>query len=251
MSGIKASWVVLTYGRAETVRKSMIHNVNNAGRQWHEIIHCDNGSDDGVREVMAIFQPTVKIYHRENLGVSRGFNVLHALTTGTHIVLIGCDRSMPHFWLNTFAECFEKIPNTGVVSMYSQPIDKLPERVRGKPQTINGIDIIPSMPFGARMIRKDVFLKAGYFLENLGLYGFEDILHSERTMRVCDEMGLLYYSLPNQIPLHNGDEGVNDWSGKDSKWYHEFKIKEVRDPAKQVVMAKYRKDGYPYFNPFA
>lgn len=41
------SWIVLTYNRADTVKKSLDHNFANAGAVPDELIWVDNGSTEG------------------------------------------------------------------------------------------------------------------------------------------------------------------------------------------------------------
>lgn len=250
---MKISWVLLTWNREETVRKSISHNLKNAGFPIYEIIHCDNGSTDGTRAVVdEILHPQVKIYHNENLGVSKGYARPMLLSTGTHIVITGCDRLMPDGWLHSFAEVFDKIPGTGAVSMYSQPIEKLRERLRGpvEGETINGLHVVRAQPFGARMITRDLWLKAGSYDEDLGLYAYEDLIHSERMMKVCRENSWHYFALPGKIPEHLGDEGARQFRGLDPKEYHEFKQREVKDPRKMEIVLKHREAGWPYINPY-
>lgn len=249
---MKISLVVLTYNRAETVERAMKHNFEKAGRKIDEFVWVDNGSHDGVRDVMKAFDPDVSILHKENLGVAHGYNRGYALATGDYVVITGCDMLMPDNWLATMVEYIEKIPNTGVACMYSQPIHKVPERIRGLETTIAGLRVQPALPFGRRILRRDLLIgKIGYLREDFGLYGWEDVEWGERALRVCEKEGLLCYAIPEQIAEHLGTEGVRMHDGKDPADYHAFKQNEVRDPHKQEIMGKARGAGYPYFNSFA
>lgn len=248
---MKISLIILTYNRAETVARAMKHNLECAGRPIDELVWVDNGSHDGVREVMMGFNPDVAVLNKTNLGVAHGYNRGYALATGDYVVITGCDMLMPENWLVTMVEHIEKIPNTGVACMYSQPISKVPERIRGEEQVINGLRVRPALPFGRRILRRDLLTeKIGFLRQDFGLYGWEDVEWGERALRACAREGLLCYAIPDQVAEHLGTEGVRMHDGKDPADYHAFKQAEVRDPHKMVVMEKARSAGYPYYNPY-
>lgn len=247
---IKPSWIVLTYNRHDSVSRAMLHNAETAGYPWHEVVWCDNGSTDGVRSFMREFvNPHVCILHRENLGVAKGYNRAMLMATGTHVVLTGCDMLMPKDWLRTFVNCFEQIPNTGIASMYSGPLSWVPERIRGDERIEAGIKIRPAMPIGRRMFSRDMLKKVGFLREDFGLYGHEDVEWGYRAERVCGQLKLLTYVLPDMIASHLGDEHHSD-EGIDTKEYREFKSREVDDPKKKELMERCRKENWPYYNPY-
>jgi len=247
---MKISWCVLTYNRADKVKKSVEHNIRTAGYPIHEMVWVDNGSTDGVREVMSSFNPQVSILFPQNMGVAKGYNTAMHNSIGDYIVLTGCDMLMPNNWLKTLAECFEKIPNTGVVSMYSGPLKWVPERIRGniEGEEINGIHIVRAMPFGRRMFSRKLLGDVGYLREDFGLYGWEDVEWGHRAERVCDEKHLLYYVLPDIIVDHIGFKKAGVQWDED---YDAFKAKEANDPKKQELMAWCRQRGYPRYDPYA
>lgn len=251
MQVFKPSWVVLTFNRKETVLSTMFHNRREAGGTPYELIHVDNGSHDGVENSFReYYNPDVSIYNSTNLGVAKGYNRGTVLATGTHLVITGCDRKMPVGWLHMLEVCFSVIPNTGVVSIYSQPINKVNERRRGEEKEINGIKIIPAMPMEAKCYRMDLLRKAGHLREDFGLYGWEDVEHGFRVEKVAKEMGLLTYILPDMVAEHMGSEGVSSWNGIDNFDYHQFKQKQSEDPEKAKLMEWCGKNDYPYYNPY-
>ena len=241
---MKISWVILTYNRGEIVEKAIQHNFNNKGFDLDEIIWVDNGSTDNVCEVMKKFNPDISICHSKNLGVAKGYNRGFLLATGDWIVITGCDMLMPNNWLKTFVEHIEKIPNSDVIAMYSQPINKVSERVKGDAQIINGLRIIPGLPIGRRIMRRDVFEKVGFLREDFGLYGWEDVEWAER----CLARGLFCYNIPFQIPEHLGTEGIKPFDGMDAKAYHKFKQKETQNPKSLKLLQSCRENNYPYYN---
>ncbi|UOF82070.1 putative glycosyltransferase [Caudoviricetes sp.] len=249
-SDFKLSWVILTYNRADMVKEAVSHNLLNAGHDIDEIIWVDNGSTDSVRDVMSKFNPDVSILNHENLGVAKGYNRGVVLATGSHIVITGCDRIMPDNWAKRFRECFEKISNTALVSCYSQPLDKVPERRRDTHKNIDGIEIIPAMPMEAKCFPREILKDVGHIREDFGLYGWEDVEWGNRFERVAKEKGLLTYTLPDFTAVHLGNEGCEVFNKKEDPEYHAFKQKESGDPRKGEVMAKCRAENYPYYTPY-
>jgi GT2 family glycosyltransferase len=246
---MKISWLLLTYNRPNTVKRSIEHNKQSANYPINELIHCDNGSEVGFNIQL---QPDVSILNRINLGVASGYNSCMAHATGTHILITGCDRIMPISWLRTIVEHYEAIPNTGIISIYSQPIEKLPERLRGNKEgiTINGKNIIETMPMGAKFLSRELQREIGYLKEDLGLYGWEDVLWGERAEKVTKSKGLINYIIKDFYAEHLGDEGILPWKGEDDKSYHAFKQREATNPKKQEICRKYREAGYPYYSPY-
>lgn len=229
----------------------------NAGEAWDEMVWVDNGSSDGVRDFMHSLKPDVTILNKKNLGVAKGYNRGLALSSCDYIVITGCDMLMPDGWLRTFKEYVRRIPQTGVACMYSGPLCWVPERARfGTPdepwkrETINGLDLIHAMPIGRRILSRSLLKEIGYFHEGFGLYGWDDVVWGCRAEKVCDEKGLLYYVIPDQMAHHLGTEGSVSFDGKDESGYHAFKKKEVEDKSKHLLMSTLAKQGWPRFSPY-
>lgn len=253
---MKISWLVLTYNRAEKVQRAMTHNVACMGvpKAGVELVWVDNGSRDGLREIMYPFvdwfNSAQLCWFEENQGVARGYNEAMRRATGELLVITGCDMLMPPNWLRTFMDCFDRIPETGVACMYSGPLSWVPERIRGEEELRNGLKIRPAMPIGRRMFRRGLLRDAGFLREDFGLYGWEDVEWGYRVERVCREQGLLTYVLPEHVAEHLGTEGVVGYDGKDEREYHAFKQREANDPKKQELMEWCHRNAYPYYNPF-
>ncbi len=249
---IKPSLVLLTYNRRNAVERSLTANLASAGYPLHEIIHVDNGSYQGYADWFAeAFKPAVQIRNRENLGVAKGYNRGMLLATGSHIVITGCDRIMPDKWLLKFVEAFEAIPNTGVISMYSDPIDDKDtenSRMRSQQENKNGIEIRRAIPFEARMHSRDLLNKAGFFREDFGLYGYEDCEWAERVERVTFRHGLINYILPDLGLAHHlpDDEHFNITA---DQTYKQFKRAEACEEKMELVR-RCNAQGSPYYNPY-
>lgn len=242
---MKITWVVLTFNRKDVVERSMAYNIRTAGRIIDELIWVDNGSTEDLAEVMSTWMPDVSVLNKTNLGVSKGYNRGITLATGSHVLITGCDRLMPWNWLKTLEAYFETIENTGCVSMYSAPLERCKERLRQptmEPEMVNGLPIVRAMPFGARMMRRELIKEAGHLLETFGLYGHEDIEAAARYERVCNERGWLYYTIPGMVAQHLGVE--------DSPEYKAFKKQQSQDPSHERILQESAKAGFPYYNPF-
>lgn len=247
----RISWVILTYNRAKSVEKAITHCMGNAGYPWDEIVWCDNGSTDGVRDFMTMLEPEVAILNKTNLGVAKGYNRAMAMATGTHMVITGCDMLMPDLWMAKMVKCFDVIPNTGIVTIYASPMSVVKERIRGEPAVEGGIRIQPAMPIGRRMLPVSLQREIGYFNEGFGMYGWDDVAWGNRAEVVCKAKGLRYYNLPDMVAEHLGTEGNVGYDHKDEHEYWNWKKKQVSDPKKQELLADLRKNGWPGFNPYA
>lgn len=247
---MRISWVLLTYNREKTVARAMAHNVANSGRKWDELIWCDNNSTDGVQDVVRKYYPDVEILNKTNLGVAKGYNRAMALASGTHIVITGCDVIMPDNWLSKFEEGFREIPNLAVLSMYSERIEKTPERIRGQVEQFGNLLVRPAMPIGRRMFRRELLKTAGYFHEGFGLYGWEDVAWGYTVERYCASAGLVCYNVEDKICQHLGTEGNVGYDHKDEHEYWAWKKEQVNDPAKRLLMDKLASEKWPSYFPY-
>lgn len=254
MREITVSLVILTFHRWNVVNECLEANLASADYPLYEIIHVDNGSGNVFNEKFRdVFRPNIQIIHAENQGVSKGYNRGMLMASGTHIAIVGCDRLMPTGWLKTMVDATERIPNTGVVSHYSSPnhaslAGKLHQRLRGPTECINGVEITPAFACEARVHSRQFLKLAGFFREDLGLYGYEDVEWSERAERVARENNLINYILPNMpFAQHMWDE--DDFKMPDGTSYVDFKEKENHD-GKAEFVRKCWELGSPYYNPY-
>jgi GT2 family glycosyltransferase len=242
---------MLTHNRLDFTKRSLEHNMKNAGYQHSQFVWIDNGSTDGTREYAEKFNPDVLILNKDNLGVSKGLNRGMVLSTSDWVVITGQDMLMPSGWLAKFAECVEKIPNTGIISMYSVPIDKVPERKRGDQTRIDGILIQPAMPMGRRMFRRSLLKDIGYFREDFGLYGYEDVCWGYRAENVCTAKNYRFYNLPEFIPYHLGEDDLE--TEEEKKRYREYtEWKKNTAHCKDTIdkMQWNHRVNFPYFSPY-
>lgn len=254
---LKVSWVILTMDRAPLVERAVTANIKSAGAPIDEIVWVDNGSKDGVLDFMHGIRPDVSILHKDNQGVSAGYNRGFALSGGSHIVITGCDMIMPDGWLQCFKNYFEKIPDTGAAAMYCVPIKDVPERKLGEPAKVNGLDLIPALPMGRRMVSREFLRGCGYLREDFGLYGWEDIEWAERAVRYCKEHGLRYYMIPGMMADHLGRDSWPEQLRHDPEKvkqddeYFRWKQEQVKDPQKIQLLEWCRSNNWPHYNPYA
>lgn len=254
---MKASLVILTWNRRRSVETSLKANMRSAGYPIYEIIHCDNGSEPGFADWFKTeFDPSVQIRNAQNLGVAAGYNRGLAMATGSHVIITGCDRVMPHHWLKKFIEAFEKIPNTGVISCYTEtePHDSRiytdVHGIRSIPEDINGVTIQRARPVEARMHSKEFLFKAGFFREDFGIYGYEDAEWSDRANTTAFSQGMLNYYLPDLgFAKHLPDDDFGRTI--DGVEYHPYKRSVFADPRLRKLFAACWKEGSPYYNPYA
>lgn len=239
---VKISLIILTFNRMETAIRSLAHNLHSAGGTISELIHVDNGSnpDDAVR-FSRIFKPDVQILNKQNLGVAKGYNRGLLLATGEYVVILGCDRLMPENWLRTFLDAFNRVPQTGVVSLYSNPHA---ERFRGDEKLINGLRIQPAFAAEARMHSREFLIEAGLFREDFGLYGFEDVEWCERAERTALKLGKINYVIPSMPHATHLGYTV------DSQEYLDFKKEENDQTWKPGYCRFLWQLGSPYYQPY-
>lgn len=244
---VKVSLVLLTCGRKEAIVHSLGQNILNAGHDIFELIHVDNGSGGQFCHWFETnYRPSIQVINETNIGVAKGYNQGMALARGTHICITGCDRQMPNLWLKHMVEAMEKIPNTGVISLYTQdkPDEDKTQRYVGEPKIINGVKIQESLPCEARLHSRQLLMDVGYFREDFGLYGHEDCEWADRVNRYTYKNNLINYILPDlarAYQLPHGDEGE----------YKAMKKKQNDDPRKAQLVKWCHTNENPYYNPFA
>lgn len=269
MIDIRVSLVILTWNRWPIVREAVERNLASAGYPIHELIHVDQGSepytlsdlmdgenDDAFGDFCDLFdhyfKPAVQVRHKQNVGVAAGYNRGFAMATGTHIAMTGCDRLMPDGWLKTWVDHIQAIPQTGVISCYSDHEDGcLERRSRGPLTEINGMTIRPAAAMEARICSREFLYGAGFWREDFGLYGFEDAEWSDRADRYAAEKWLINYVIPS-LPYarHAVDRGEFGQT-IDGLSYQDWKNKTHADPRLRRLFSWCRDNGSPYYNPFA
>lgn len=242
---MKVSLVVLTYNRNEIVQKALDYSLSNTGDKIDELIWVDNGSSDGVRDYMKSLNPDVSIINSTNLGVSKGYNRGMILATGDYISIIGCDRLMPENWLATFKRYFRAIPSAHSFCMVQKKRDEEWTQWKKEITILNGLPVRKIGCGEARLFRRDLLHKIGYFREDFGLYGWEDVEWSERLK----QQGFEGYQIPYLYPEHLGVEGINNLE-EDADNYTKFKHHEARHPDKEKKWREIERQSFPFYSPY-
>lgn len=245
---MKISAMLLSFNRGKLVEETFYHNVGNRGRSWDELVWVDNGSEDGTADLIRErFDPDVFIQHRHNLGVSKGYNHAIAMCTGDWIMMMGDRNKMPMNWLKVMAEVAES-GKVDAVCMWSCPYEGAKERhLPGPSLNIAGHVCAPSIAFGAALlISREMIRQAGYWREDLGMYGWNDV---EWADRIRARRGRTYM-LPDYLVTRAEDVNIPTRDGKDEITYRAWRDKEINDPAKHAKLAWCAKNNWPYYNPF-
>lgn len=141
-------------------------------RENTQIIIVDNGSS----EYNSIWRETADVYvrHKQNLGVSAGWNSIIKHATGKYIAILGDDTEVRGDWLNQMAECFRKYKDCGVSNPY---VENLPVGI--------GIQKDYKWFSGACfMLTMNTVMKAGMFRHDLYFpTNFEDTDYWCRVMK--------------------------------------------------------------------
>jgi len=246
------SLVILTWNRMPSVAKSVASNLKTAEYPIHEIVHVDNGSEEGYCDwFKKTFNPAVQVRHAENKGVAVGYNRGLALASGDYVVITGCDRIMPQGWLKTWMEHYEAIPNTGTICCLSTVLTKdVAAPFKGSPLKVNGKEIIVQYPMEARICSKEFLFGAGFFREDFGLYGYEDAEWANRADRYAKEKGLINYMIPalQRADYLTCEDFEIQVDGKDY-WQHKQDLH--KDPRRKELFVWCRNNGNPYYNPYS
>lgn len=248
MSLPKIAWILLTYNRRDCVLRALRHNWEVAGYEPHEFVHVDNGSKEPVakyvRKELRKHGSTefIQCCNSINYGVSRGYNAALALCRADWIVLTGCDWYMPFNWLATMVEYVRRIPQTGIAWMRPKNGHFLP---LAAPEMVNNLPIQRAVTMGpGRIIRRESLKTVGFWREDFGMYGWEDVDHGERMQHHGAAVGWLSYIIPHRHPV----DADTDKEKKKYKDYWDWKAKQTR-----AVNLKYveelRAKNLPYYFP--
>jgi hypothetical protein len=108
----------------------------------------------------------------------------------------------------------------------------------------------PAMPIGRRMLSRRLLSEIGFFREDFGMYGWDDVEWGYRAERVCKEKGLQCLNLVNLTAEHLGTEGNVGYDHKDEHAYWAWKKSQVDDPEKLALLKKCAAENYPHYNPY-
>ena len=216
-----------------------------AGDSDYELIWVDNGSTDGCQNLPSFFKADRILLNSKNMGVSIGYNQALGLCRTDWIYLIGSRNLMPNGWLKT-GKSFAKSGLVDSVCMYEMSPMLLPDRwLPGAEIVISGLRLKPAIQNGAMIFRRSLLTSAGYWREDMGMYGWNDI---EWARRIASR-NLRGYAVVDQLSPHLADD-PNDKTMVSGVPYRQWVNSERDHPSKQERLEACRIAGYPHFSPY-
>lgn len=111
----KASIIIPVWNLREHV-ELCLRSVRENTRYPHKIICVDDSSDDGTREWLETQEDITLIKNDANYGWFKSLNIGIKHEKADYYVFLDRDCIVTPNWLTKLIECFEKIPNAGIVS---------------------------------------------------------------------------------------------------------------------------------------
>lgn len=215
---MKVAVLILSYNRFELLKKTLSHNIKNAGYEF-DLYVWDNGSTDD-RVLPYLRKHTNDLATSPvNMGIARPFNRMMKWVFDKDydaVVFMANDIKEPANWLAARVKYMQRIPNSGMVSVALHDHGY-------RPQWVNGVQVHPGHVIGQFMISRHVFEKIGYFREDFGHYGPIDNDYNVR----CDRAGFISYYVPGLKGTHLDD--------KDDKKYGYSKSEKIRETWQQFA----------------
>ena len=188
---MKLSIVVPTYNRALLTKDCIRENIKNAGvpAEQLEWIWVDDGSTDGVKEVMRKLCPDISIERNYNLGIEKTVNQGYALATGDYIFKMDNDFLLPQDWAKKMIEYLTAIPETDAIGIRLAQYEQ--RNWSGKEEEINGLPTIEALEImGFYGFSRAFFKKIGYLNDDIFYYASSDFYWSARAKKA---KAFMYY----------------------------------------------------------
>jgi len=221
---MKVAVLMLSFNRYELLKKTLTHNLKNAGCEF-DLFIWDNGSTDPRVSEYLKTVPGVKylFFNKDNIGIARPFNILMDMAFNSDrydaVMFMANDIKEPKNWLLERVKYLEAIPDSGMVSVALADHNY-------RPGIRNGQRIYPGHVIGQFIISRACFLATGYFREDFGHYGPIDNDYNVRS----NQLGFISYYLPTLRGIHLDD--------KDDRKYgysKKEKVKETWEQFKQDI----------------
>lgn len=245
---MKVSCFIVTCNRGNQVKLSLNQNIkNNDGEPpWDELIWVDNGSQEPMAVLAATYMPDALLMLKTNLGVSKGFNRGKALCTGDWILCLGDRNILPPGAYKALVSVASS-DEVDAICCYDCDWNSKAERtLPGEVRSIAGVSCGPAIAFDTILFRRSLLSTAGYYREDLGMYGWNDVEWANRLkIRNLRTFVLTDYVVERMPDLANYAMPETDTS------YREWRDREVADPKKKEVLKTAEEQGYPYYNPFS
>jgi glycosyltransferase involved in cell wall biosynthesis len=245
---MKISKVLVTWNRRDSVIETYEHNLRTAGHKWDELIWVDNGSED-LLPAYAIQVADVCCLNKVNQGVSKGYNRAFSICSGDWILNMGDRNKGTDGWLKAMVD----VANSGevdTISLWSTPYNPSGPLLRGQPREINGQLCCPCVAFDSMMFRASLLKTAGYWREDFGMWGWNDVEWANR-LEVRNTRSVVIVNHRVFRPEDRDELGKTfitvDGVTMD---YRLWRDKEKDDPKKGEVLNRCAQQGWPFFSPF-
>ena len=201
----KISVVIPLYNKADYI-EATIDSVLTQSFADFEIVVVDDGSlDDGPTRVNRIPDARIRLFRKENQGVSSARNFGIRQAAGEYIFFLDADDTIKPDCLEEFASLTQEFPDAAFYTAnFSARHPDAGERIICHKKDKGYIDhpyrdlfkrnIFPRT--GAMLVRKNCFDQAGFFLEQLCKY--EDL---ELNIRLLDKFRVAY--TPTVVMVYN------------------------------------------------
>lgn len=164
--------VVMSVYNGEKYLREMLESILNQTYKNFEFIIIDDGSTDNTIEILKSFKdPRIKIFHQENMGLTKSLNKAIKLSKGKYIARIDVDDIASPTRLEKQVNFLDSNPEIGIVGSFVFCIDEISKTTQKMVLPIydNKIrkELIKTNVFihGSVMIRKKVFEEVGYYNE--------------------------------------------------------------------------------------
>lgn len=194
---MKVAVLMLSYNRFDILKKTLTHNMKNAGHPF-DLYIWDNGSTDPkVRKYLEKLKGVKSvIFEKSNTGIAHPFNVMLNELKEKYdaFQFMANDILEPDNWLLTKVNYLKAIPDSGMISI------ALGDHLYPYAE-INGMPLYPGHVIGQFLISRAVVESLGAFREDFGKYGPIDNDYNVR----CDRKRFLNYYLPDLQAVHLDD----------------------------------------------
>ena len=151
-----------------------IESVLSQGEYVFEIIVVDDGSTDNTAKVVETFGQTVLYCYQANAGVGAARNRGVAMAQGDFLAFLDADDFWSENKLKKQSDVFQADPALDMVFGYIQQFYS-PELTEEEKSQINiPVEVIPGRHAGTMLIKKESFLRVGFFKPDLRIGEFID-----------------------------------------------------------------------------
>lgn len=215
------SLLMLTHNKKKTIELASLPTIEFAGYPINELIWVDNGSTEENWRLLEIIKPDIFIFRKENLGVAKGTNLGLEVATSSWVVCPGSDMLMPRGWLQRMMEYTREFPEFSVFStLFNLAPDHynkiLKERRLGDDIVRAELTLTPGICIGPMIVKKEVYDKVGYLREDIGMYGYEDVLWDEAMRKAKFKGGIIQEIVPIHMTEYE-DEAYLKWKAEEVK----------------------------------